>query len=239
MTYIIISLGIFIQAIGGFGAGLFAIPLLTLLYEPKFIVPSFSLLVLTFNIIMLFETKRKIKWDIILNLILGAFVGVPFGVYFLKNINQQLLKFIISFITFSLGIYFITGAKFKIKEKRIILFVTGVISGFFSGSCAMGGPPVIILGISMKWEKEIFRKTLLTYFAIAGTFSNLLFLKNGLFNPSNIKVFLFSLIPVSIASFLGIKIKNKLSEEKFRKIILILIIFIGLIGILKSLTSLL
>jgi len=103
----------------------------------------------------------------------------------------------------------------------------------------MGGPPVIILGISMKWEKEIFRKTLMTYFAIVGTFSNLLFLKNGLFNTSNIKILLFSLIPVSIASFLGIKIKNKLSEEKFRKIILMLIIFIGLIGILKSLTSLL
>jgi len=59
MTYLIISLGVFIQAIGGFGAGLFAIPLLTLLYEPKFIILSFSLLVLTFNIIMLFEKKGK------------------------------------------------------------------------------------------------------------------------------------------------------------------------------------
>jgi len=85
MTYLIISLGVFIQSIGGFGAGLFAIPLLTFLYEPKFIIPPFSLLVLIFNIIMLFETKRKIKWNIIFNLVLGAFVGIPFGVYFLYN----------------------------------------------------------------------------------------------------------------------------------------------------------
>lgn len=234
MTYLIIFLAIFIQSLSSFGAGLFAVPLLTFIYEPKFIIPPFSLLVLTFNIIVLFEVREKIKWNVLLVIISGALIGVPFGVFSLKNLNPEILRFLISFITFFMGVYFLTGQKFRMKEKKIILFLAGLLSGFFSGSCAMGGPPIIILGISMKWEKETFRKTLLTYFAIMGSMSNFLFLKNGLFNSLNLKILLFAFIPAAFASFLGIKVKNKLSEEKFKRIVLLLIITIGIIGVIKS-----
>jgi uncharacterized protein len=235
MVYVILFLSACLQAIGGFGGGLFAVPLLTFIYQPKFIVPAFALLIYSMNLISFVESRKKVKWDLVNKLIIGCILGLPFGVYALKYLNQQLIKFLISLVTLIMGIVFISGVRIKLKASRPLFIFTGILSGFLSGTAAMGSPPLILLGVSLKLKKDIFRTTLLGIFIIMGTITNLLFLANGLFSPANLKITLFAFLPALAGSLIGIRIKNRLREDVFRKAVLTVIIIIGFTGTLKAL----
>jgi len=103
----------------------------------------------------------------------------------------------------------------------------------------MGGPPLIIFGISTGLPKNAFRGMLAGFFFIVGIVNILLFFGNKLINILNIKYFLYGIIPLFLGLLFGIWVKNKTSEEKFKKHILFLIILVGTIGFVKIIISLL
>lgn len=235
IVYLIFFIACFIQALGGFGAGLFAVPLLTLFYEPKFVIPPFSLIVLIFNLILIFEVRVNLIWGKIIFIIIGSFLGIPFGVLFLKYVDPNFIRLFISTITFFLGLIFFVGFKPKLKEKKIVFFISGIVSGVLSGSAAMGGPPLIFLMMSMGLNKDNFRASLLGCFLFNGIYANTLYFFNELLNVGNIKIFLFGILPALAGCFLGVKTKNYLSNENFNKIIVVVVILIGMIGMLRFL----
>lgn len=234
MVYVIFFLASFVQALGGFGAGLFAVPLLALAYEPKFVVPPFSLTVLVFNILLVSGIRRNIEWDKIFLIVIGSMMGMPFGVFSLKYVNQDIIRLFISAVTVVVGIFFLSGYRPKIREKKIIFILSGIISGFLSGTAAMGGPPLIFLMISMGLSKDVFRACLLTCFLFNGIYANTLYFLNGMFNSENIKIALFGFLPALTGALLGIKAKNLLSDERFDRITIIIVILIGFIGTIRA-----
>ena len=234
MIYLIFFLACLVQGIGGFGAGLFAVPLLSMSFEPKFIVPPFALVVLLLNFFILSGVRNNVEWKKVIYIISGSFLGLPCGVFLLKNINQDVIRFFVSFATFVLGIFFLSGFKPEIRDTKLTLLIAGIFSGILSGSAAMGGPPLIFLMMSFGLTRDVFRATLLSCFLFNGIYANILYFLNGLFNHENLKIAFIGLIPAVAGTVAGIKIKNVLTEEKFHRITLFIVILIGLIGMLRS-----
>lgn len=239
MTYVIFFLALFVQSLGGFGGGLFAVPLLTMFYEPKFIVPPFALIIYLLNLIMLFEARRNADWQKVYKMVIGSCIGLPAGVFALKYLNQDIIRLLISVVTFLLGILFLTGFKPAVRETRATFITAGIISGFLAGTAAMGGPPLIFLMMALGLKKDVFRATLIGFFALNGIAGNLLYFINGLFNPLNLKIVLFNFLPALAGVMLGIRVKNVLPEEKFSKITVIIVVLIGIIGTLRAVSLLL
>ena len=235
MIYVIFSLGFLIQSIGGFGGGLFAVPLLTLLTEPRFIVPAFSVTVWILNLVIGFETRKHIVWSRVFKIVIACWVSLPAGVYMLAHADQDMIRLFISLTTLVLGIFFLLGIKPRIKDSAGSYVIAGLISGLLSGSAAMGGPPLIIMGYAMGWEKNEFRATLVTCFAINGAVSMVLFYLNGLLHTDNMSIVPLALIPVIIALMAGIKIKNHLNQQWFSRVTVVLIIIVGLSGSIRFL----
>ena len=234
MTYVIFFFSLLVQALGGFGAGLLAVPLLTLLYEPRFIIPAFSVVNLLLNLIILFEVRTKIAWKKVSVIVIGSLMGLPAGVFALKYLDQKVIGLLIAMVTFVLGLLFFCGFKPKIKRSSFSFIVTGVISGFLSSVAAMGGPPLIFLMMALGLKKDVFRATLVACFIFNGVVSISLYFINGLFNPANVRISLFALLPALAGTLLGIGIKNILAEEKFRRITVITIILIGVFGTFRA-----
>ncbi len=238
MAYVIFFLALFIQALGGFGGGLFAVPLLTMFYEPRFIVPSFAIIVCLSNLIILYEVRAKVRWEKISIIIIGSFISLPVGVFTLKYINQDIIRLLISIVTFVLGILFLFGFKPKIRETRTTFFTAGIISGFLSGTAAMGGPPLIFLMMALGFKKDTFRAVLIGFFVLNGVIGNSLYFINGLFNPLNLKIVLLGILPSLAGAVLGIRVKNTLPEEKFARVTVILVVLIGIIGTARAVSLL-
>ena len=192
------------------------------------------LLFLIMNVSLTMEIRKNVNWGKVLKFLPGTIVGIPGGVYALEYLNQEIIKGLISLVVIFFAIFFSSGKKFPLKETSLSQNGAGLISGFLAGCSTMGGPPVIIFGISLGWRKEAFRSTLLAYFLIMSILALLSFTIAGLFSFSNLKFFLVGIIPSFCGFLLGIKLKNLASEEKFRKAILWVLIIIGIIGLIGA-----
>ncbi len=234
MTYIIFFCGCLIQALGGFGAGLVAVPLLTLLYEPKFIIPAFSLVSLTLNFVILHEARGKTQWKKVLFIIAGSSIGLPAGVFVLKYLDQNIIRLLIAAVTFVMGLLFLIGYKPQIRETKLTMATSGFISGIFSGSAGMGGPPLVFLMLSFGLPKDIFRATLIGCFIFNAVWGVTLYFINGLFTPVNLKISMLAFFPALAGVITGIGIKNRLNETKFRRAIIFVIIMIGIMGTFRA-----
>lgn len=232
---LIACLGMLVQAFAGFAGSLFAIPLFALFISPKLAVPAYNVVMIAVNLVLVYEARSHINWKRIFRMSIGGIVGIPFGAYCLANLPVVYIKLGISILTLIFGILFLLNIKFKLKENFTVQTSCGLLSGFMGGAISESGPPVVLLGLSLGWGKDVFRATLLAYFTILSIVAVISYLYLGLLNSYSIKFSLIAVIPVLLTAIAGIALKNKVPETLFRKLILAIVIVVGVIGIVNSL----
>lgn len=231
---VIACLGMLVQAFAGFAGSLFAIPLFALFISPRLAVPAYNLVMIVVNLILVYEARKHINWKRILRMSVGGVVGIPFGAYCLANAPVQFIKLGISVMTLLFGLLFLMNVRFKIKETMPVQTICGLLSGFLGGAISESGPPVVLLGLSLEWKKEVFRATLLAYFAILSVTAIVSYYCLGLLNGHTVELSLVAVVPVVVVAMFGVVLKNKVPDVMFRKLILTIVIFVGLLGIVNS-----
>ncbi|MBA7579523.1 hypothetical protein ES708_21394 [subsurface metagenome] len=224
----------------GFGFAMISIPLLSLVLSPKTAIPLSLLMGLGIGFYLIITSCRDIKPKQILYLLIGSAIGVPFGVFILKNISSEILEIAINAVIITSAIIlFLEQSKNIISvntvNTKLITILIGFLSGFLGASTGICGPPVILYGLNQKWEKKIFRSNLLTYFFIWRIYTNINYFFIGLVNFAT---FFKYIIPSSIGLIFG-AISGKalckiISQEKYHKICWILIIALAFFGIIKA-----
>ena len=230
---LIIMLGIIVQSFAGFAGSLLAIPLYSIFFVPKNIIPAHSLVMLLVKIILVLESKKHLDWKKIKKLQIAGLIGVPIGAYCLAYFPSSIIRIIISIISLIFGLLFLVKIKVHFKENTVTQSSVGLLSGFLGGSISESGPPVVIYGLSREWPKDTFRTCLLTYFLVLSVMANLSYFCLGMFNKGTLKFSLFAIIPALIAGWIGTKVKNLVSEELYKKVIIFIIIAVAIIGLMK------
>ena len=220
----------------GFGYAMISIPLLSLVLAPKTAVPLSLFMGLGISCYLVISSYKDIKIKQILYLLIGSAIGVPFGVFILKNISPEILKIAINLIIIASAIilFFKKGKNILSVNTKLITILVGFLSGLLGGSTGISGPPVILYGLNQKWDKNAFRGNLLTYFAIWGIYTNIGYFLIGMVD---IVTFFKYIIPSSIGLIFGAisgKVLCKIiPQKKYYKICWILIIALAFLGIIK------
>ena len=228
-------LAILVGSVMGFGGGLTAIPLMALFFEPRLVVPAFSLVALVINAILVVESRQHLRWSRVKYLIAGGVVGIPIGAFALAYFPADIIKVVISVATLIFALLFLLKVTIPVRTNRLVQSAVGILSGILGGGIAQAGPPVVIYGLGLNWAKNVFRTTLLTYFLALAVIANINYLWLGLFGRVNLRFALWAVIPAVLASQVGIKIKNKIPENSFRTIALFVLIAVALLGIAQLL----
>jgi len=221
----------------GFGYAMISIPLLSLVLAPKTAIPLSLLMGLGISCYLVISSYKDIKPKQILYLLIGSAMGVPFGVFTLKNISPEILEIAINavIITSAMILFLKKGKNIISVNTKLITILVGFLSGLLGGSTGISGPPVILYGLNQKWEKKTFRGNLLAYFAIWGIYTNIGYFLIGLVNFAT---FFKYIIPSSIGLIFG-AISGKalckiIPQKKYHKICWILIIALAFFGIIKA-----
>ena len=186
----------------GFGYAMISIPLLSLVLAPKTAIPLSLLMGLGISCYLVISSYKDIKPKQILYLLIGSAMGVPFGVFTLKNISPEILEIAINavIITSAMILFLKKGKNIISVNTKLITILVGFLSGLLGGSTGISGPPVILYGLNQKWEKKTFRGNLLAYFAIWGIYTNIGYFLIGLVNFAT---FFKYIIPSSIGLIFG------------------------------------
>lgn len=231
---IIILLSSFVHGLSGFGFGLLAIPLLTIIIGVKNAITisvTCSLFITFYNFWTLrsYFSLRSIR-----ELILGSVVGIPFGAYFLRKTHADAVELLLGVLI--LG--FVALSCFKLIKLRGISdrwgYVFGLVSGVSGGAVSISGPPVLIYSYIRGWAKEEFKGALAAYIFITGLVIQLSHVTTGLATSSTFVMFL-SLSPfLFVGGFAGHYCFTSIDTALFRKIVLSILVVLGSMMIITN-----
>lgn len=187
-TSIFISCALILSAFtfsfAGFGFGLVAVPLLSLVLPVKEAVAiqlPFSVFLVVVNSC---RYGKFIKWNELQPLFIGSAAAIPVGVYSLNLLPDTLMKRALALFVVLVVLLDRTrrgqaelGKFSKTGQGGVIL---GIISGWFTGAYTTGGPPAVIYATARFPEPRKAKGAMGLYFLATDVLIVLLFTLTGL-----------------------------------------------------------
>lgn len=219
-----IFLASFFATVTGFGFGLIAIPLMSLVISVKVAIICGLIITVLLRIITMYNTRKIFSWDVVLTTALGSAVGMLPGSYMLRVISLAHLKIFLGSVL--LVATFLMGRRYyiSVKNKTLGRLTAGFFSGFFGASTSVAGPPLVIYFLNEGAEKDKMRANMIWIFGI--TFMGMLVVNFLMGNMNSITDWslLVPMIPAMVAGIvLGEKFFSRLDQALFRRLALIIV----------------
>ncbi len=236
---IIIFCGALIYATFGFGDALFAMPFLSMLLGMKTATPLMTLNGFTLAFILFIKHRKEIDWNSAKKLVIASFFGIPIGIYFLKNGNEQIIKIILGCIISSVSIYnlFIKRDNKQVNLHPKMVYLFGFIAGILGGAFNTAGPPIVVFGTLNGWTQMQFVSTLQGYFLPSDIFILICQFTSGLLNKTVFQYYIIGFPFLIVGLVAGTQLRKRIPNEKFNNYVFMLLLVIGILFIVRSILN--
>jgi hypothetical protein len=235
-TIIVLLAGIFllgglIKGITGMGLPLVTVALGTLLFPVKIVLGiSIIPIVLTniwqVNDIGLATRALKRFWPMIFVMVVGLAIGAQLVNVLDGEILLGILGCVIAIFT-TLGLMRPHKVISRRAELPLGLFAGGV-AGLSGGLTTVWGPPITVLLLMTDLKKEDYIATVgLIWLFCALPLAGLYYF-NGVIHSGNIVYSLSACVPAMAGMWIGQKIRMKIPQDTFRKVLLVTFLVIGI-----------
>lgn len=216
----------FVTGLTSFGSNLIAVPLLSFAYEPQASILVGCLSAFIIFLALGIAYYRAIVWKETILLVLGAFTGMPAGVWFLEHAGPAILLFAAGFtVALFLLWQFFAARKRRVAGPIGLWFVCpmGIASGILMGSVGMGGPPLVLYVFLRNFGKAETISTINA--ASVGIMLGVLPWQYlvGLFSPELLRVGALGGIAGVAGILASMPFVRRLNVSFFRKLLLIML----------------
>ncbi|MBO1003950.1 sulfite exporter TauE/SafE family protein [Pseudogracilibacillus auburnensis] len=222
---LIILLASILQTSTGFGFSIMATPFLLLLFAPQDAIQINLVLSLFISAALIRNIKNDVNWDIFKRLLVGSIVGLPFGIWIFLSIEVAALKISVGILILILTLLLMFNFRIRMKNGRDTL--VGGLSGLFTTSIGMPGPPLLLYFSGASMKKEMLRATTLAFYLFIYSASLLI---QVVFAGTTMKAWTsigVALPIVGVGLYLGQILFNYVSQKTFRVFTYIILIFTG------------
>lgn len=244
-----------VQGVTGFGIGLVAVGVLTIYHPPVVVIPALLGVYIVTMSVLLYEHRKYFNkellqnnWLMSLPSITLALLGVVGGSLLLQTISSKHITLLIGIfiIVFSMFNFFQKFLNSKIasfpgrsnmnkRSGKILCYFASSSAGMLEGFLGLGGPPIVMYMIYQGLDSKLFITFFNTFFLGLSPLRLVNYLILGIIDLEVLKLAFFILIFVVIGLMLGIFIRRRfIDERKFRVLVVILLIVIGISLIFKS-----
>jgi len=234
---LILFLSTLVRSTFGFGDALVAMPLLALVIPIRTATPVVALIAPTIAIILLIKEWRHIDLRSTMKLIISTLVGIPMGILYLKQIQENVVNAVLALILIIFAIYSLARPALHSLKSDRWAYLFGFIGGILGGAYNTNGPPIIFYGILRRWKPESFRATLQSYFLPTGGAIMVGQGLAGLWTKAVLTTYIYSLPLVFLAIFFGLGISRKIPAQKFNKYVYIMLLGLGIILLIKVMAA--
>ncbi|WP_363289079.1 sulfite exporter TauE/SafE family protein [Lutibacter sp.] len=219
--------------VGGFGSSLFFIPIASFFLDFHSVLGITAIFHVSSNITKIAFFRKGFDKKLIISIGIPAIIFVIIGAYYSKFMKSNILEILLALflIGTSLTLFLFKNIVIKPTVKNSIF--GGVFSGLIAGIIGTGGAirGITLAAFSLKMETFIATSAIID---LGIDFSrSIVYFTNGYVHKHDLYLIPILFVVSIIGTYLGKKILNAISEEKFKSIVLLLIFITGIITLSK------
>ena len=232
---IVTLLAAIVRGYSGFGFSALVVLTATWVLPPVKVVPIILLLEIIASLQLLPSIWSHIQWARLIRLLIGSAFSIPFGIYYLVNLDENLTRLTISILVLIASLLLLRGRSFARYDGPSLDLSMGLISGAITGASAVGGLAVVVVFLSVQLEVVAIRSTLVALFFATDVYASLLGMTFGLIDEKLLFTTALMIPPLVLGVVVGNRLFKKTSAVSFRKFTLLLLILLSLAGMIRFL----
>ncbi|MCA9959330.1 MAG: sulfite exporter TauE/SafE family protein [Chloroflexota bacterium] len=218
----------FLQTLSGFGFALIVMPLAVSIAGMETAAPLIALTGLTLYTINLFRYRHAVNMDELKRLGLAAAIGVPVGMALVTHLPETTIRFALGLLLVGYALYALFLPPVTAVPSPHWRYLAGFLAGCLGGAYNVPGPPVIIYGSASQWPKDQFRAVLQSLFFLQG----LLVVGGHILarhvTSITLTTYLYAIPALLGGIFLGARLDGKVNKPRFRVLVTIMILCLGI-----------
>lgn len=216
------------QVVSGFGFALIAVPILAVMVgaQPAVVGTTIVGPLLTATIVV--RDRGYVRRRSAVVVTVAAIVGMPVGILVLSRASDRALTAIIGIVVVIAGAALWRGL--RVPTGPLTEPIAGLVSGALATSTGTSGPPLVIVFHSEQMPPRVFRGTLSSTFLVQSLVATLAFWASGHLTADALHVAAWSLPGLAIGWVAGERLFDGIPEERFRHLVLALLITTGLVS---------
>jgi uncharacterized membrane protein YfcA len=229
---LILALAYWVRGMAGFGSGLIAVPLLTLMWPVTVVVPLVVALDYLGSASQGVKNAKQVAWREQLWLIPFMVAGVLAGLWVLRAMSAGILARILGGFVVAYAIYQMLPLP-DLRGSHAAATYCGFLGGLVGTLFGTGGPFYVIYLNLRGVERLAFRATFAMNFLIDGGVRLIAFAVAGLFAGQTLG-YLLAAAPIAGAGlYVGGRVQTGLSQRTFQIVIRLLLLVSGVALLLK------
>ncbi len=221
----------FVKGTVGFGLPLVALSVLTQFLTKEWVLAVMVLPVVFSNLFIGFEGRLFVPslrrfWPTILAIGAGMAAGV-LGLGWLPQ-DSFLLVVGLVVITFALLEQFRLVLPVPATHERAVGVVAGLLGGLLGGISTAFGPPLVMYFTALRLSKEQFVAAIGVVWTFASVFLIATFYGASILAGERIAWSIAACVPVGLGLWIGIRLRNRIPQEPFRRLVGFSLLILGL-----------
>lgn len=227
----VVMLAGFMRGITGFGGAMLMAPPLSILLGPVPAVVIALTLEISAALVMFPDALPKVNLRTLTYLTLPAVFTVPIGGYLLLTLDPVIARKMIAGVVVVFSLVLLSGVRYSGLPRPATSLVLGSVVGVLLGATSVGAPPVILYLLSGP-DPQVVTRANLTVFVTAISVVGLVMLvvAGAATTPLVLRAAILT-APYLLATWLGAKAFNKLSDTAVRRVSLGMMLVMGTIGL--------
>jgi uncharacterized membrane protein YfcA len=220
-----------VKGVVGIGLPLTSIALLTLFLDLRLAIPLLVVPILATNVVQAFRGGRFVELLLRYWLMLaGGAVGVWLGVAALYRIELSYLEIALGIVVCGYSLINLLSVRLSVSEasKPVLSPFVGVFSGVLAGTTGSIGLPVAIYFQALGLAKDVFVQAIGIQFLITGSFLAIALAGERGLNAETLPASVLALVPAFAGMWAGQMVRDRVSEDRFRTWLFVLLLVIGL-----------
>jgi uncharacterized membrane protein YfcA len=179
------------------------------------------------EIILVLRYRRDLNLLAVWPIALTSIVGIPIGVWALKGVNENTFLCILGVVIAGYALYALLNVRLPELRHPLWAYAVGFLAGMLGGAYNTSGPPVIVYGNCRGWSPAEFKGNLQGFFVINSAFVVVNHALQGNLTSDVWKFYVWTLPFLALAILIGTSLDRYLDPERFRKVVLILLVLMG------------
>lgn len=227
LLFLIIFLAIFTQTVTGFGVALVSMPLLLLVMDIGQAAPLVALVAGVAEVLLLLYYRADLNVRAVTRLIVASLVGIPMGIVALRRVDEGVITAVLGLLLIAYALYALSGLRLPQLSHPGWAYGFGFIAGLLGGAYNTSGPPVIVYGACRRWPPAEFKSNLQGFFVVSSYAIIAAHALGGNFTPEVWQHFFIAIPAIFLALLIGFQIDRFLNPERFRRLLLIVLLGLG------------